>query len=223
MVVVARDRDRRWADPRRPAVPRVRRRRRGARPHGRRLRRPAVQGRLHGERPLKRSRRVSRQRARALRRARRAPGGSSTRPRATSRSDFRPGRARAQARGRHRLPREHLQPGLVIIGGGFADAASSSGPARETLAVEGLPLREVVRIVLAELGPRGGDGGRRTHQVRDARRHIVRASPGNTLLLARDHAAPGSASSSPRLSSLASSECDLWLGAPLTHKRGSIA
>lgn len=51
-----------------------------------------------------------------------------------------------------------FNPELVIIGGGFADAGELIlGPARETLAVEGLPLpREVVRIVLAELGHEAG-------------------------------------------------------------------
>ena len=51
-----------------------------------------------------------------------------------------------------------FNPELVIIGGGFADAGEFIlGPARETLAVEGLPLpREVVRIVLAELGHEAG-------------------------------------------------------------------
>jgi hypothetical protein len=44
------------------------------------------------------------------------------------------------------------------------------GPARETLAVEGLPLpREVVRIVLAELGHEAGMVGA-ARRARDARR-----------------------------------------------------
>lgn len=51
-----------------------------------------------------------------------------------------------------------FNPELVIIGGGFADAGELIlGAARETLQVEGLPLpREVVRIVLAELGHEAG-------------------------------------------------------------------
>ena len=38
------------------------------------------------------------------------PGGWSTKPRPAIRGDLRPGRARTQARSRHRLAREHLQP-----------------------------------------------------------------------------------------------------------------
>jgi glucokinase len=51
-----------------------------------------------------------------------------------------------------------FNPELVIIGGGFADAGELIlGPARETLAVEGLrPGRDLVRIVQAELGPEAG-------------------------------------------------------------------
>jgi glucokinase len=51
-----------------------------------------------------------------------------------------------------------FNPELVIVGGGFADAGELIlGPARETLEVEGLPLpRELVRIVLAELGAEAG-------------------------------------------------------------------
>jgi glucokinase len=51
-----------------------------------------------------------------------------------------------------------FNPELVIVGGGFSDAGELIlEPARETLEVEGLPLpREVVRIVLAELGPEAG-------------------------------------------------------------------
>jgi glucokinase len=51
-----------------------------------------------------------------------------------------------------------FNPELVIIGGGFADAGELIlGPARETLAVEGLPLpREIVRIVRAELAHEAG-------------------------------------------------------------------
>jgi glucokinase len=46
----------------------------------------------------------------------------------------------------------------VIIGGGFVGAGELIlGPARETLAVEGLrPGRDLVRIVQAELGPEAG-------------------------------------------------------------------
>jgi glucokinase len=46
----------------------------------------------------------------------------------------------------------------VIVGGGFADAGELIfGPARETLAVEGLrPGRDLVRIVPAQLGPEAG-------------------------------------------------------------------
>lgn len=51
-----------------------------------------------------------------------------------------------------------FNPELVIIGGGFADAGELIlGPARETLAVEGLtPGRDLVRIVPAELGADAG-------------------------------------------------------------------
>lgn len=51
-----------------------------------------------------------------------------------------------------------FNPELVIIGGGFAKAGELIlGPARETLAVEGLrPGRDLVRIVEAELGSDAG-------------------------------------------------------------------
>lgn len=51
-----------------------------------------------------------------------------------------------------------FNPELVIVGGGFADAGELIlAPARETLAVEALePLRDSVRIALAELGHEAG-------------------------------------------------------------------
>jgi glucokinase len=51
-----------------------------------------------------------------------------------------------------------FNPEIVVVGGGFADAGDLIlGPARETIAVEALPLpREVVRVVPAELGPEAG-------------------------------------------------------------------
>jgi glucokinase len=51
-----------------------------------------------------------------------------------------------------------FNPEVVIIGGGFVKAGELIlGPARETLAVEGLrPGRDLVRIVEAELGPEAG-------------------------------------------------------------------
>jgi glucokinase len=51
-----------------------------------------------------------------------------------------------------------FNPELVVIGGGFVKAGELIlGPARETLAVEGLrPGRDLVRIVEAELGPEAG-------------------------------------------------------------------
>ena len=51
-----------------------------------------------------------------------------------------------------------FNPEVVIIGGGFVKAGELIlGPARETLAVEGLrPGRDLVRIVEAELGPDAG-------------------------------------------------------------------
>jgi glucokinase len=51
-----------------------------------------------------------------------------------------------------------FNPELVVVGGGFSDAGELIlGPARETLAVEGLiPSRDLVRIVLAELGGEAG-------------------------------------------------------------------
>jgi glucokinase len=51
-----------------------------------------------------------------------------------------------------------FNPEVVIVGGGFADAGELIlGPARETLAVEGLPPgRDLVRVVQAELGPDAG-------------------------------------------------------------------
>jgi glucokinase len=51
-----------------------------------------------------------------------------------------------------------FNPEVVIIGGGFVKAGELIlGPARETLAVEGLrPGRDLVRIVQAELGPEAG-------------------------------------------------------------------
>jgi glucokinase len=51
-----------------------------------------------------------------------------------------------------------FNPEVVVVGGGFADAGELIlGPARETLAVEGLPPgRDLVRVVQAELGPDAG-------------------------------------------------------------------
>jgi glucokinase len=51
-----------------------------------------------------------------------------------------------------------FNPEVVIIGGGFVKAGELIlGPARETLAVEGLrPGRDLVRVVQAELGPDAG-------------------------------------------------------------------
>jgi glucokinase len=51
-----------------------------------------------------------------------------------------------------------FNPEVVIIGGGFGDAGELIlGPARETLAVEALPLSaEIVRVVPAALGPEAG-------------------------------------------------------------------
>ena len=51
-----------------------------------------------------------------------------------------------------------FNPELVIVGGGFADAGELIlEPARETIAVEALPLaRETVTVVLAQLGPSAG-------------------------------------------------------------------
>jgi glucokinase len=51
-----------------------------------------------------------------------------------------------------------FNPERVILGGGFADAGDLIfGPARETIAIEGLaPGRDLVAIVRAELGPEAG-------------------------------------------------------------------
>jgi glucokinase len=51
-----------------------------------------------------------------------------------------------------------FNPEVVIVGGGFADAGELLlGPARETIAVEALPLpRDTVRLVPAALGPEAG-------------------------------------------------------------------
>ena len=81
------------------------------------------------------------------------------------------------------------------------------GPGAETLAVEGLPCRGRSCIVLAELGHEAGMVGAALvgFETLDAATY-AQPSPGTRLLLARDHAAPDLTSSSPRLSSLDSSD-----------------
>ena len=173
----ARDRDRRWADPRRPAVPRVRRRRRGARPHGPDYGGPPCKGDCTGTATSKRSR-PGQPPTRLPERAASTPtpGGSSTRPRAAIKERFPTWPSSPVALGPASLPREHLQPELVIIGGGFADAGESILVRRgKRWRSKGFLLREVVRIVLAELGHEV-DGGRRT------RRFETRSTPHSSCL-----------------------------------------